>query len=232
MMTCKCKSATLHLAEVVQDIRGDIKDDSLPHKMRPNGRQVYPQQKRRDGHQGKSRNKVCSSITKWMNHAVFLFSVTAVQIRKLVGGEQLAAPVGGNRQTSATPGRGNGRPGVVAAELWPIILYFGIHLLTPPSWPPPPPKKNIYSYCSYSNTFWASWKFLGSASVVTQTMRQESAFSRKCMWTHAQRSSSKMSGNCGSLPQLLPLLLLVPFYAWYFLQERRVFLSTVVTSAL
>lgn len=44
MMTSECKSATLRLAEVVQGIRGDIKEDSLPHKMWLNGVQVYPKQ--------------------------------------------------------------------------------------------------------------------------------------------------------------------------------------------
>lgn len=44
MMTCECKSATLRLAEVVQGIRGDIKEDGLPHKMWLNGVQVYPEQ--------------------------------------------------------------------------------------------------------------------------------------------------------------------------------------------
>lgn len=54
MMTCECKSATLRLAEVEQGIRGDIKEDSLPHKMWLKGVQVYPEQSR-DEYRGKSR---------------------------------------------------------------------------------------------------------------------------------------------------------------------------------
>lgn len=63
-------------------------------------------------------DNVCSSITKWINHAVFLISVTAAQFRKLVGGERCAAPAGGNLQTSVKQGRRAGGP--VPGE-WPPV---------------------------------------------------------------------------------------------------------------
>lgn len=121
----------------------------------------------------------------------------------------------------------SGLEGFVAAELWPIILYYGIN------WPTPP--------CTTRNQFilflfkyaLSIMEFLGSASAMSQKIRWKSAFSRACMCTDAQQSSSEMSGNCGSLPSLYHLRsrsFHVPFYVWYFLQEHRgMFLSTVVT---
>lgn len=140
-------------------------------------------------------DNACSCITKWINYAVFLISVPAAQIRKLVGGEERAAPEGVifRRQGLGDQTQANDLCFRRFCCCWIMTnhLVFWLSFTDSTLQLTIPPTSETYLN--------AIWEFLGSASFMSQKMRRKSAFSRLCMWIHAQHSSSEMRGNCGSL---------------------------------
>lgn len=149
-------------------------------------------------------DNVFSSITKWINHAVFLISVTAAQIRKLVGGEQNSVQL--PQRVIFRPQRSWGKGLGDQAQVkdlwfskfcwwWVMTSHFVFwHSFTGSTW-------NRFTLFLFKYVL-SIMEVLGSASVMSQKMRRRSTFSRACLWTHAQQSSSEISGNCGLLPSV------------------------------
>lgn len=155
-------------------------------------------------------DNVHSGVPKWINHAVFLISVTAARIRKLLQSRWRGTTWSPCRGSSSDfSGEGLTCPAQVNDPFrrflqLPLLKCFfpwlpydqslcflpSVYRIHPTVDPPDPTWYRLYSDIM---------EMMGLASVTSQKMKHRSPLCRSCTWTHVEQSSSGMSGNCGSL---------------------------------